>query len=83
MFSEGKRQQAQEHHATELAHQLISQMNTSMVCHDRGKGNLVVTCVGNETHGLGSRMVPDFLEMDGWDVTTRVPTRPTPTSYPC
>ena len=40
-----------------------------MVCHDRGKGNLVVTCVGNETHGLGSRMVLDFLEMDGWEVT--------------
>ena len=60
---------AQEHYATEFAHQVLSQVNTSMTCHPFSKGKVVVTCVGNEMHGLGSRMVSDFLEMDGWDVS--------------
>ena len=60
---------AQEHYATELAHQILSQVNISMTRHTCRKGNLVVTCVGNEMHGLGPRMVADFLEMDGWDVS--------------
>ncbi len=59
---------AQEHYATEFAHQMLSQLSLSMTCHPFKKGSLVVTCVGNEMHGLGSRMVSDFLEMDGWDV---------------
>ncbi len=29
----------------------------------------MVACVGNELHEMGARMVADFLEMDGWDVS--------------
>ena len=60
---------AQEHYATEFAHQVLSQVNLSTTRHPYRKGTLVVTCVANEMHGLGSRMVSDFLEMDGWDVS--------------
>ena len=60
---------AQEHYATEFAHHVLSQVSLAMTCQVCRKGNLVVTCVGNEMHGLGSRMVADFLEMDGWDVS--------------
>lgn len=38
----------------------------------------VIACIGNELHEVGARMVSDFFEMDGWDVTylgANVPTR--------
>lgn len=60
---------AQEHYATEFANQMLSQVNLCTTCPSYRKGTLVVTCVGNEMHGLGSRMVSDFLEIDGWDVS--------------
>ena len=82
-WQQGQISVAQEHYATEFVHRLMSQVNISMACHDRRKGNLVVTCVGNERYGLGSRMVADFLEMDGWEVTYLGADTPTPTSYPC
>ena len=33
------------------------------------KGRAVVSAGPNEYHEVGARMVADFMEMDGWDVT--------------
>jgi methanogenic corrinoid protein MtbC1 len=32
-------------------------------------GSAIVACVSDELHAVGGRMVADFLEADGWDVT--------------
>lgn len=60
---------AQEHMTTMVTQQLLAQLFPLMLGASIRKGALVVTCVGNELHEMGARMVADFLEMDGWDVS--------------
>ncbi len=59
---------AQEHFASGVTQQLMSQMYLNIIAKRSVKGVLIVTCVNNELHETGARMVSDFLEMDGWDV---------------
>ena len=59
---------AQEHYATAVSQHLMAQLYPSLLSPGMKKGRVVVTCVGNEMHEMGARMVSDFLEMDGWDV---------------
>jgi methanogenic corrinoid protein MtbC1 len=58
---------AQEHFASGVAQQLMSQIYLNIIAKRSVKGVLIVTCVNNELHEMGARMVSDFLEMDGWD----------------
>lgn len=60
---------AQEHYATAVSQQLMAQIYPSILTAGIKKGSIVVACVGNELHEMGARMVSDFLEMDGWDVS--------------
>jgi MerR family transcriptional regulator, light-induced transcriptional regulator len=59
---------AQEHFASGVTQQLMSQIYLNIIAKRSVKGVLIVTCVNNELHEMGARMVSDFLEMDGWDV---------------
>lgn len=68
---------AQEHYVSGVTQQLMSQMYPDIA--SKGfKGVLVVTCVGNELHEMGARMIADFLEMDGWDANYLGSNTPTP-----
>jgi methanogenic corrinoid protein MtbC1 len=58
---------AQEHYVTGVTQQMMSQIYPDIITQTGGKGVLIVTCVGNELHEMGARMVADFLEMDGWE----------------
>ncbi|MEI6795956.1 MAG: cobalamin-dependent protein [Methanomassiliicoccales archaeon] len=60
---------AQEHYATAVSQQLMAQMYPEILTAGAKKGKVVVACVGDELHEMGARMVSDFLEMEGWDVS--------------
>lgn len=61
---------AQEHAATAVSQLVIARLYaTWMKPLPRDAPRAVVACVEGELHELGARMVADFLEMDGWDVS--------------
>lgn len=59
---------AQEHYCTAVSQLLLAQLYPRMM-HGPGGESMVATCVAEELHELGARMVADFFEMDGWDTT--------------
>lgn len=58
---------AQEHFCTAATQVIISQLYPYIFATEKIGRNLVATCVGDELHELGMRMVADFFEMEGWD----------------
>jgi methanogenic corrinoid protein MtbC1 len=54
---------------TMVTHQVLAPLYPQLLGSSSRKGSLVVTSVGNELHEMGARMVADFLELDGWDVS--------------
>jgi methanogenic corrinoid protein MtbC1 len=58
---------AQEHYCTAATQLIMSQLYPRLFGVDRIGRCLVATCVGDELHELGVRMVADFFEMEGWD----------------
>jgi methylmalonyl-CoA mutase cobalamin-binding domain/chain len=58
---------AQEHYCTAATQMVMSQLYPRIFSARRVGRTLVATCVGNELHELGVRMVADFFEMAGWD----------------
>lgn len=61
---------AQEHLATAITQSVISSFYEYLFSHKNKeyKGKMILTCVGDELHELGPRMLADLIEMDGWDV---------------
>lgn len=57
---------AQEHYCTAVTQHLMSQLYPHVFTGERTRGTLVATCVADELHELGTRMVCDFAEMAGW-----------------
>ncbi len=59
---------AHEHYCTAVSQLVLAQLYPLLM---RGPGGepMVATCVADELHELGARMVADFFEMDGWDTT--------------
>jgi methylmalonyl-CoA mutase cobalamin-binding domain/chain len=58
---------AQEHYCTAATQLIMSQFYPRLFHTERIGRRLVATCVGDELHELGVRMVADFFEMEGWD----------------
>lgn len=58
---------AQEHYCTAATQLIMSQLYPHIFSTERIGCRLVATCVGNELHELGVRMVADFFELGGWD----------------
>lgn len=58
---------AHEHFATAVTQLVMSQLYPHIFSSTRRGHTLVATCVGQELHEIGVRMVADFFEMDGWD----------------
>lgn len=59
---------AEEHLASSIISRVISKLYSSFVTFEETKGKAVVTAVANEFHEIGSRIISDSLELDGWDV---------------
>jgi MerR family transcriptional regulator, light-induced transcriptional regulator len=61
---------AQEHLATATTQSLMARLSERLAdgAARARRGRAVVACPADELHHLGSRMVADFLEADGWDV---------------
>jgi methanogenic corrinoid protein MtbC1 len=59
---------AQEHYCTAVSQLVLARLYPQMM-HGPGGEPMVATCVAEELHELGARMVADFFEMDGWDTT--------------
>lgn len=58
---------AEEHYCTASTQWLMAQFYPQILATPRTGRKVVVACVGNELHEIGTRMVADFFELDGWD----------------
>ncbi len=57
---------AQEHFCTASTQFIMAQLYPFIVSGPSTGKNVVVTCIGNELHEIGIRIITDFLEMEGW-----------------
>ena len=58
---------AQEHYGTACTQSIISSLYPRILSTEKVDKTMVATCISNELHELGIRMVADFFEMEGWD----------------
>ena len=58
---------AEEHYCTASTQAMMAQFYPRILATPRVGRKVVVACVGNELHEIGTRMVADFFEMEGWD----------------
>ena len=56
-----------EHLGTAITQQVMGQLYPRIFSTERVGLRVVVTCVADELHELGARMIADFFEMAGWD----------------
>ena len=59
---------AQEHLATAIIERQMGDLHQQFKARRDRKRTLVIGCVEQEVHRVGSRMVADFFEQDGWTV---------------
>ncbi|GAB6137700.1 cobalamin B12-binding domain-containing protein [Halanaerobaculum tunisiense] len=59
---------AEEHLASSISTRILSSLYSEFISLENDKGNAVITPISNEYHEIGSRIVADSLEMDGWNV---------------
>ena len=58
---------ATEHYCTGLTQLIMSQLYPYILNSSGTDYQAVTTCVGDELHELGVRMIADLLELEGWD----------------
>ena len=58
---------AEEHYATSITQLAMSQLYPKIFSSYKKGKKVLTTCVGDELHELGIRMVADLLEINGWD----------------
>lgn len=58
---------AKEHYSTSVTQLIMSQLYSYILSPEKNSFKAITTCVGDELHELGIRMIADLLEMDGWD----------------
>jgi MerR family transcriptional regulator, light-induced transcriptional regulator len=69
---------AHEHYCTAATQLIMSQLYPHIMSGEKTGRRLVMTCVKDELHELGARMVADFFEMEGWDTYYLGANTPTP-----
>ena len=69
---------AEEHFCTASTQALMAQFYPQILATPRIGRKVVVACVGDELHEIGTRMVADFFEMAGWDSIYAGASTPTP-----
>ena len=58
---------ATEHMATAITENLMIRMQPHFFTNERTGKKAVISCVANEYHQVGAKMVADIFEMNGWD----------------
>ena len=58
---------AQEHYCTAVTQLAMSQLYPELLSHPPCGRVLVCACIGGDLHEIGSRMIADFFELEGWD----------------
>lgn len=58
---------AQEHFATAVTQLIMAQLYPKIFVTEKTGYTMVATCIADELHEMGVRMVADFFEMEGWD----------------
>ena len=58
-----------EHYCTSVTQMAMSQMYPQLFSSERKNRRILCACPGTELHEMGSRMVADLFENDGWDST--------------
>ncbi len=58
---------AQEHYATSVTQLAMSQLYPKIFTSFKKGKRVLTTCIGDELHELGIRMVADLMELNGWD----------------
>jgi methanogenic corrinoid protein MtbC1 len=69
MWESNKISVAEEHLATAIVGRIMAALYPRFAQFTVSRGKIVVSAGPNEFHEIGARMLADFLEMDGWDVT--------------
>ncbi len=69
LWEQGRISVAYEHLATSVIMRIITYFYVDVVSSEQTKGKALVTASANEYHEIGARIVADFLEMDGWNVS--------------
>lgn len=68
LWEAGKISVAEEHLATAIVGRITANIYTKIRRSRKKKGKAIITAAPNEFHEVGSRMVADLLEIDGWDI---------------
>jgi methanogenic corrinoid protein MtbC1 len=68
LWEEGEITTAEEHLASSIVSRIISSLYSRFINLENDKGKAVISAIANEYHEIGSRIISDSLEMDGWDV---------------
>jgi len=58
---------ATEHMATAITESILNELFDQIISKKRLNKKVVVTCVENEDHQIGIKLVADVFEMNGWD----------------
>jgi len=69
---------ATEHMATAITEGILNELFEQVISKKRLNKKVVVTCVENESHQVGIKMVADVFEINGWDsffLGTGIPTK--------
>ena len=67
-WEEGEISVAEEHLASSIVSRVLSTIYTQFMSFEKTKGKAIITATANEFHEIGSRIIADSLELDGWDV---------------
>lgn len=57
---------ATEHLASAIVEALLNELYMTVDNNDKGVGKVIVSCVENEHHQIGIKMVSDIFELNGW-----------------
>ena len=69
LWQKGAISEAEEHLATSIVARVISGLYIYVIdLEGSTKAKVVISAAANEYHEIGSRIIADSLEMDGWDV---------------
>jgi MerR family transcriptional regulator, light-induced transcriptional regulator len=66
LWEQGKISVATEHMATAISESLLNLTYPRLFAQPRNGKSALVTCVANEYHQIGGRMVADVFELHGW-----------------
>jgi len=67
LWQQDKLTVAQEHYCTATTQLIMSQLHKHVFQTKKNGFKLLATCISEELHEIGMRMVADFFEMDGWE----------------